>query len=259
MSTERKQALAALREWSTPGRRAVLVAAAWTAGATNVVELAEAARVGSRTTIYEDLKSQGIDHRNRPTEDTTMTTPIVIDGLNGLDGEADGRSTLNAMRRYAADNPTGRGITEFEGDLVRLRSALCVYNTLRPLLAAEERTRLDRDRALHLVEIRWEALTTAANWLAAHHAYVVAVDDARTAISTWCGAATAAAQADWFHNDRELQAYEERILSAGHPPLRRVGFADNERNQLLDRLKGTHTRRKALAAETLGLKAAGAR
>ena len=59
MSTERENALAALREWSVPGRRADLVAAAWNAGAT-VVAIAEAARVGSRHTIYDDLKSRDL-------------------------------------------------------------------------------------------------------------------------------------------------------------------------------------------------------
>ncbi|AWN32634.1 hypothetical protein DKG71_42330 (plasmid) [Streptomyces sp. NEAU-S7GS2] len=249
--------MAALRDWSTPGRRAELVAAAWLAGETTISALAEAART-TRPTVYADLRASGIDPDQRPKETTDMT-PVVIDGLTGLDNDADGRAILNALHRYAADNPAGRGIVEFEGRFVHLQGALRIYNTLRPLLAAEERSRLDRDRALHQVEIRWEALSTAANWMAAHHAYVVAVDQAGAAIDAWCDTVTAAAKSPWFRNDGELEAYEERILGAGHPPVDQTYFADNERNELRRRLEATHARRKALAAQTLGLAEAGTR
>ncbi|GAA2686815.1 hypothetical protein [Streptomyces lunalinharesii] len=251
MSTARADAMAALRDWSTPGRRAALVGAAWLAGENNIVALAEAART-SRPTVYADLRTQGIVPEQRPKEHD-MTTPVVINGLTGLDLESDGRIILDATRRYAAEHPGGRGIVEFEGKSIYLQAVLRVYNTLRPLLVAEERARADRDRALHLVEAGWEGLTSAANWLGAHHAYVVAVDEARTAISAWATAAADAADAEWFRDDAQLAVYEERILAAGHPPLRRLPSPNSERDELLRRLDETHAHRRTLTAQTLGL------
>ena len=60
--------LTVLRGWALrhdlPTQRAQLLAAAWRAGNRNVRELATLAQV-SRTTIYADLRSHGIDHRVR--------------------------------------------------------------------------------------------------------------------------------------------------------------------------------------------------
>ncbi|MEU8883888.1 hypothetical protein [Streptomyces hydrogenans] len=69
------------------------------------------------------------------------------------------------------------------------------------------------------MEVRWEALSTATAWHAAHHVYVVAVDDARTAITTWSGVARAPAR--WLPVEASEQLYRERILTAGHPPVER--------------------------------------
>jgi hypothetical protein len=65
----RLAALTALRGWALrrdrlPGDRARLLAAAWQAGARNIRELARLADV-SRETVYADLRSSGIDPRDR--------------------------------------------------------------------------------------------------------------------------------------------------------------------------------------------------
>jgi hypothetical protein len=65
-------ALDALRRWAATDR-ASLVAAAWYAGNTNITELARAAG-RTRGVIYDDLKSCGIDHTDRPEPPTMPTT-----------------------------------------------------------------------------------------------------------------------------------------------------------------------------------------
>lgn len=99
----RDQALAELRMWSAPGRRAELIAAAWDAGETRVAVLAEAARV-SRPTVYADLRSRGIDPETRPREDTTPMTTLTIEGFTG-DPEHDADLML---RRMLSDDPKER-------------------------------------------------------------------------------------------------------------------------------------------------------
>ncbi|AJF70523.1 hypothetical protein SVTN_40555 (plasmid) [Streptomyces vietnamensis] len=249
--------MAALREWSaalnqlsTPGLRPRLVAAAWLAGETRVSALAEAART-SRPTIYADLRSQGIDPDDRSKEDPMTMTPLAIDGITGLNDETDARAIHEAERRYLAEHPDGDGIGLAVSELLELQLVLRFYNNLRPLLAAELAARRDRDRALHLVEVRWEALTTATAWHAAHHAYVVAVDAAYTAITTWATAAREASTS-WFPVRRAEEFYEQRILAAGHPPVERLAVdADAESRCLAEELTTLHDRRIVLAAQTL--------
>ncbi|MFC9259380.1 hypothetical protein ACFT25_06120 [Streptomyces hydrogenans] len=241
-------ALQALRDWSTPGRRADLVAAAWLEGETRVAVLAEAART-TRHTIYADLKSRGITPADRP-KGTPMTA-ITIDGLTGAHLDTEGTTILEMVRAYAAKNGTD-GIGDFESNLVRLSYALGAYNLIAAAQAAEQSARRDRDRALHLVELQWEALSTATAWHAAHHAYVVAVDAARTAIATWAAAARAAVDAGWFPVSQAEEVYRERILTAGHPPVERYDLdVDTESARLRDALDQAHEHRARLAGQTL--------
>ncbi|MFJ8957309.1 hypothetical protein ACIRO1_45190 [Streptomyces sp. NPDC102381] len=255
MSTTRDEALAALRDWSKPGRRADLIAAAWQAGETNVVALAEAARI-SRPTVYTDLRSRGIDPDQRPKEND-MTAPLVIDGIDGTSFE----NVQTVVSRYADEHfPNDPdGIKKAIGWSQPIFMAVGRYNGLRTRLAAEDRARRERDRALHLVETRWEAMSTAANWLAAHHAYVVAVDEAHAAITAWTKEAAPAAEWAGFDGDLDtemLRIYRERILAAGHPPLAPLDLdIETEADRLRNKLDQAHDRRKALAAETLGLAA----
>lgn len=260
MSAAREQALAALRAWSAPGRRSDLVAAAWNVGATNVRELAEAARVGSRQTIYEDLKSRGIDPRNRPKEHA-MPTPVVIEGLTGTDTEADNRTIESALDRYQAEHPgDARGLGAEESRLVRLGTALELYNTRAPAAGRETDTRRERDRALHLVETRWDALDAAPtnSWAGAHHQYVKAVHAARDAIAEWKGAAELLWATEGLASpgirSTVRQAYETEILAAGHPDIETVQSNPiPEAERLLEELDTAHARREAIAAETLQL------
>ncbi|MFE5730219.1 hypothetical protein ACFQ7A_04805 [Streptomyces sp. NPDC056528] len=248
MSTRRDDVMAALRDWSKPGRRADLLAEAWQAGETNVSALAEAARI-SRPTVYADLKSRGIDPEDRPKGTPMMLA--TIDGLTGANSDTEGTVILEAVRAYAAKNGTD-GIGEYESTLVRLSYALGAYNLIAAAQAAEQSARRDRDRALHLVEVRWEALSTATAWYAAHHAYVVAVDTARTAITTWADAARAAADAGWFPVRQVEELYRERILTAGHPPVERYTLdVDAASEQLRAELERKHEHRARLAGQTL--------
>ncbi|MEU8478107.1 hypothetical protein [Streptomyces hygroscopicus] len=256
MSTERENALAALREWSVPGRRADLVAAAWNAGAT-VVAIAEAARVGSRQTIYDDLKSRGIDPRNRSREKNV--TAVTVEGLNGVDDNQPGGPLYAAVVAKHEGRPAPS--KEEFGRMMALSLALAEYNDLRARLTEEENTRAERDRALHLVDVRWEALAdpnSKGSWLHGHQAYVRAVDDAHRVIDAWKAAAeTLMRQASLRRGedaDRLVDAYEQYILAAGHPPVTKPDIdAEAEAARLHEELDVKHNRRKTLAAETLGL------
>ncbi len=240
--------MTALRDWSKPGRRAELLAAAWQAGETNIAALAEAARI-SRPTVYADLRSRGIEPDHRPKEHTTMTsTPVVIDGVTG--------ESLEDLRilvdEFVRTHPGDKAAADrYIKDIQPIFFAVYRYTQLRKVLTGAEQARRDRDRALHLVETRWEALNTAANWLAAHHAYTVAVDEARTAIDTWAKASGRAREATWF-TDGEAEVYEQRILPAGYPPVAPIETTgEDEARRLHEKLDAAHARRKTLAAETL--------
>ncbi|WP_327359822.1 hypothetical protein [Streptomyces sp. NBC_01304] len=268
MSTEREQALAALREWSVPGCRADLVEAAWRAGAT-VVAIAEAARAKSRQTIYDDLKSRGIDpRRDRPKETDMTISPVTIEGITGTDAVKDSEVTDAAVRRIITENPgmpedeqRQRFVTEFKR-LGEVENTLRWYNTLRSQLLEEQVAREERDRALHLVEVRWEALAdpnSKGSWLHGHQAYVRAVDDARIAIDMWEERATAAAKSPGAaalipDGNGEYHGTYRRILDAGHPVLTVPGTDPAAvAEQLRANLDQAHEHRQRQAGQTLGL------
>jgi hypothetical protein len=249
--------MAALRDWSKPGRRADLVAAAWQAGETNVSALAEAARI-SRPTVYADLRSRGIDPDHRPKGTSVITiSPLDIEGFTGVGERLDAEYDA-ALRRWAAEHPTAtHEEAKTEGmRLVGLMDTTYRYADVRDLLAHEQVARAERDRLLHQVELRWEALSTAAAWLAAHHAYVLAVDEARIAIDMWRERAEAALKRPFFcSSPRDETAYRQ-IQEAGHPALEQA-LADLDRTpaqtaeHLRANLDQSHERRLQLAAETL--------
>lgn len=258
--------MAALRDWSKPGRRADLLAEAWQAGETNVSALAEAARI-SRPTVYADLRSRGIDpdHRPKGTSVITNLSPLDIEGFTGVGERMDAEYDA-ALRRWVdlrpGINPRGPQAHAEGMRLVALMDTVARYADVRDLLAHEQVARAERDRLLHQVELRWEALSTAAAWLAAHHAYVLAVDEARIAIDMWRERAEAALRRPWFcSSPRDEAAYEE-IKEAGHPALEQP-LADLDRKpaqtaeQLRANLDQAHARRMELASETLRLAGAG--
>jgi hypothetical protein len=251
--------MAALRDWSQPGRRADLLAAAWQAGETNVSALAEAARI-SRPTVYADLRSRGIDPDHRPKGNSVITiSPLDIEGFTGV-GERMDAELDAALRRWAAEHPTA---TQEEGQaegmrLVGLMDTTARYADVRDLLAHEQVARAERDRLLHQVELRWEALSTAAAWLAAHHAYVLAVDEARIAIDIWRERAEAALRRPFFCSSPRDEAAYRQIQEAGHPALEQAMAAlDRTPAQTAEQLRAAldqaHERRMGLAAQTLRL------
>ncbi|MFF8618525.1 hypothetical protein [Streptomyces sp. NPDC015350] len=260
MSTDRESALAALREWSVPGRRADLAAAAWQAGAT-VVAIAEAARAKSRQTIYDDLRSRGINpRRDRPKEITMLDlTPLDIEGFTGIGETADAEYDA-ALRLWTAlrpgINPRGPK-AHMEGmRLAALMDTTVRYADVRDRLAHEQVARAERDRLLHQVELHWEALSTAPAWLAAHHTYVLAVDDARIAIDMWRERAESALARPFFCSSPRDEAAYRQIQEAGHPALDQAHAAlDRTPAQTADRLRAdldqAHERRTELADQTL--------
>ncbi|MFC9431521.1 hypothetical protein [Streptomyces sp. NPDC056987] len=260
MSTRRDNAMAALRDWSRPGRRADLLASAWQAGETTIAALAEAARI-SRPTVYADLRSRGIDpdHRPKGTSVITNLSPLDIDGFTGVAETMDAEYDA-ALRRWAAEHPDvdPRGPeAHTEGmRLVSLMDATYRYADVRDRLAHEQVARAERDRLLHQVELRWEALSTAPAWLAAHHAYVLAVDEAGIAIDMWRERAETAAARPFFCSSPRDEAAYRQIQEAGHPALEEA-LADLDRTsaqtaeQLHANLDQAHRRRTELAAHTL--------
>lgn len=255
--------MAALRDWSKPGRRADLLAAAWQAGETNVSALAEAARI-SRPTVYADLRSRGIDPDHRPKGTSVITiSPLDIEGFTGV-GETMEAEFDAALRRWAAEHPTG---TQEEGQaegmrLVGLMDTTARYADVRDLLAHEQVARAERDRLLHQVELRWEALSTAAAWLAAHHAYVLAVDEARIAVDMWRERAEAARRRPFFCSSPRDEAAYRQIQEAGHPALEQaLADLDPTPAQTAERLRANldqaHERRMELASQTLRLATTG--
>ncbi|MFJ7258234.1 hypothetical protein ACIQWV_38350 [Streptomyces sp. NPDC098085] len=262
MSTRREDAMTALRDWSSPGRRAALIAAAWQAGETTVSALAEAARI-TRPTVYADLRSQGIDpdHRPKGTSVITNLSPLDIEGFTGV-GETMDAEYDAALRRWAAQHPDldPRGPEgHAEGmRLVAMMDTVARYADVRDRLAREQVVRAERDRLLHQVELRWEALSTAAAWLAAHHAYALAVDEARIAIDMWRERAESAHKRPFFCASPRDEAAYRQIQEAGHPALEDA-MADLDQEPgvttyaLRSNLDQAHERRKELAAQTLGL------
>jgi hypothetical protein len=183
---------------------------------------------------------------------TTMS-PIELDGMTGTSFE----EVQKVAHRWMDEHP---GATEdaVSGAIGRTRPvfvALFTYNALREELIREAAARQERDRTLHLVDTRWEALSSAAHWLAAHHAYIVAVDEARTALDRWSEAAMSAANPGGWTDPAATEVYRTRILAAGHPEAEPLDLeaVTQEAEKLRTTLERAHERRKTLAAETLRL------
>lgn len=260
MSTTRAAATDALRDWAAnfrTARRDMLIAAAWQAGETRVSVLAEAARV-SRPSVYAALRSQGIEPGHRPAGLPVFDVrPLDIEGFTGRDETAEAEFD-RALARWRASRPRATD-TEFydEGTrLVALMDITARYVDARDRLAHEQTARAERDRLLRLVDRRWEALSTAPAWQAAHHAYVVAVGDARTGIDGWRESAETALLRPFRCRTPLHEAVYGRIRAAGHPALESA-MAGVDRapartaERLLAELVRVHERRSLLADETL--------
>lgn len=191
-------------------------------------------------------------------------SPVAIEGITGIDPEKDSEVTDAALRRIITGSPgmpedeqRQRFVAEFKR-LGEVENTVRWYNTLRPRLLEEQVAREERDRALHLVEVRWEALAdpnSKGSWLHGHQAYVRAVDDARIAIGMWEERATAAVKspgaAALLPEGNETY---RRILDAGHPVLT---VPDTDPAAIAEQLRAdldqAHEYRQRQAGQTLGL------
>ncbi|MER7129702.1 hypothetical protein [Streptosporangium saharense] len=190
-------------------------------------------------------------------------SPLDIEGFTGTGATVDAEYGA-AMRRWQAAHPDAdpRGEeAHAEGmRLVAMMDTVCRYADRRDLLAYEQVARAERDRLLRQVEARWEALSTAAAWLAAHHAYVLAVDEARIAIDMWRERAEAALHRPFFCSSPRDEAAYRQIQEAGHPALEpELAGLDQKPGQTAEWLRAdldqADRRRRQLAAETLVMNA----
>ncbi|MBB4920897.1 hypothetical protein [Streptosporangium saharense] len=191
----------------------------------------------------------------------TTLSPLDIEGFTGTGDTLDAEYGA-AMRRWRAahpgTDPRGEEARTEGMRLVAMMDTVCRYADVRDLLAHEQVARAERDRLLRQVEARWEALSTAAAWLAAHHAYVLAVDEARLAVDMWRERAEAALRRPFFcFSPRDEAAYRQ-IQEAGHPALEpELAGLDRKPGQTAARLRAdldqADQRRKHLAAKTLAL------
>ncbi|WP_209446239.1 hypothetical protein [Streptomyces sp. MZ04] len=191
----------------------------------------------------------------------TNLSPLDIEGFTGTYEMADAQHVA-ALRRWQAAHPD----TDPHGEeahaegmrLVAVADTTARYTDVRDLLAHEQVVRAERDHLLHQVELRWEALSNASAWLAAHHAYVLAVDEARLAVDMWRERAEAALKRPFFCSSPRDEAAYRQIQEAGHPALEEAQ-ADLDRTpaQTAKRLRAdldhSHERRTQLAAETLAV------
>ncbi|WP_424217735.1 hypothetical protein ACN20G_36870 (plasmid) [Streptomyces sp. BI20] len=183
--------------------------------------------------------------------------PLDIDGITGNYETADAEFKA-AMTRWRAAHPdaTGADVHDEGMRLVALTETVARYVEVRYLLAEEETAREARDDLLDAVETRWDALTTANAWHAAHHAYVCAVDEARIAIDMWRERAAHALRRPFFTDSWLSDRAYIQIQAAGHQPLRPAMDAlDPEPQQTAETMTAVldqaHTYRLRLTAPTL--------
>ncbi|GAA2836587.1 hypothetical protein [Kitasatospora aburaviensis] len=251
MSTERERTMTELRAWAAQPPAAVmrpqLVAAAWRAGERNVSALAEAARV-SRQTIYADLETHGIDARAERVLGGTVFEKLTE--LNGYTGDDKADMALMHQRANAA------GATSLAADVVResliLHHSIKWHNNLVDLAPVEIDARAERDRALRAVDLRWEELSSTANFPAAHHSWILAHDKARKAIVSWQAAAQACVDAPGWSDAIEWGLYAQYVPEEKRIP-KITGDPSETAATLLAELDAEHARRRELAGQTLAV------
>lgn len=263
-----EQALQELRQWSADGRRAELLAAAWRLGETNVNTLAETARV-SRPTVYSDLATVGIDPRSDRGEESPE--PWRASRRSQADGLGTAEKVREAVTTYLRTVVSAREAGD-RNESVRddLLAAILLkaperfdeyveafvhdwqsaqYHNGVVLTAQDEYDcGVEAVRAIQRSENKWEALRDAERWMAAHHQWVEAVDDARVAIARWVAAAKARAELDGKPELQELRAgYDRNVEGRDRLPdgaLDRAQVASTE-------LEETYRKRLSLSGITL--------
>jgi hypothetical protein len=253
VSTDRETALAELRQWGTPGRRAALIARAWLAGETNVKALAEAAGV-SRPTVYADLTDHGIDPAaDRPREEIPMYAPITVDGYTGNEPahtqywvelfHQQHPEEAQSLQEESSDPGPFFAWVYQETDKV---NAARYHNAVAPIVRAQTESREVAWRAMRRVGTAWQDLrtATAAAWPAARLRYVEAVHDAREALGRWADDAAELARQTKQHHPDGTTAYAKLVPDG--PSL----AADTDTAALvLTELEETHRRRQAILTE----------
>ncbi|MFE2314194.1 hypothetical protein ACFXC8_13525 [Streptomyces sp. NPDC059441] len=159
-----RASLAALRGWATrrerlPDNRSDLMAAAWWAGTRSIAGLAAAAGV-SRDTVYEDLRTRGIEPTDKEAapEPAPQHAPLTADAVNEL------ALLMDSVVRPAVLTSAADPLTETAWDLTT------AFFRLAGLLDedSDAHRRWGRDELAHdLVDRLSEAL---------HHAQVLAAD-----------------------------------------------------------------------------------
>jgi hypothetical protein len=255
MTSDRERAMAALRTWSAPGVRAQLIAAAWRAGETSISALADAANV-SRPTVYTDLESCGINPRTDRTEKPPAMQTITVGPFTGTESNHQRDILAQDLLRRIDAMPKSPERTRLVGEALERHhhefGVARYHNGLLPYVARAAEARENAQRALHVVESRWDALRTARAWLAAHHSYVEAVATARTAIRAW-GEATAecATQQRKLTSGWLTPDVYDQYVPAGQ---QLVVIDDTDAAALAaTELEETYTSRRAIVRETLTL------
>ncbi|MET9396082.1 hypothetical protein [Kitasatospora sp. NPDC002965] len=197
----------------------------------------------------------------------------MITSLDRLDIEGFTGSQETAMAEYDAAarrwreahpdaDPSGEESTTEGQRLLALMDTVIRYADVRDRLANEQVARGERDRLLGEVERHWEALSTESSWFAAHHAYVLAVDEAHIAIDMWRERAETALRGSFLCFSDQDQAAYRQIQEAGHPELEpEQDDLDRTPAQTAERLRvnldQAHEYRAGRAAETLRLQESG--
>lgn len=155
----RLAALTALRGWAIrrdrlPAERALLLEAAWRAGARNVRELARLADV-SRDTVYSDLKSRGIDPSNRSDGRQPRYQPLRHEDVKDLADMA----TSMLVSAMLTDEPGPLADAAWQAQIV--------FTRLAELLDPSPREGFDRAGAVEDVGSRADYIRRAAHRLLA--------------------------------------------------------------------------------------------
>ncbi|MFI5736122.1 hypothetical protein ACIA49_38770 [Kribbella sp. NPDC051587] len=248
-----EQALEDLRLWSTPGRRAELLAAAWRSGETNIRTLAEAARV-TRQTVYTDLESCGIDPGDdrENAQEPRWFAPIVPLFTNEAETEEEAWMLLLPEVKLPGDYRPAEPPRDKADEMLTFAIQTWRYSRYHRVVVAAARDeyacRLRATRAIHRAETAWEALRTAKHWAAAHHQWVEAADDARQPLAAW--AAAAEARRD-LESTAELTAFRDGGRD-GMPADSLIPDCDVDQAKLVAAdFEETYSRRLGMARVTL--------
>jgi hypothetical protein len=128
LASARVAAVDALAAWARrrdqlPEDRARLLALAWHTGSRSIVDLARAADV-SRDTVYADLKSMGIDHRDRAAAPVPQYQPLHANTVRALAELAHTRLLSSMIGGRDRENPLATAAWQVQIALHRIADLL---------------------------------------------------------------------------------------------------------------------------------------